>query len=62
MTKAAAEGRITRLLQKGSTADAAAGYLSMVQGLQNLLKVHASCELVIALTMHLDRPGTTSVG
>ena len=62
MTKAAAEGRITRLLQKGSTADAAAGYLSMVKGLQVLLKVPASRELVIALIVNMDRLRTTSVG
>ena len=62
MNKAAAEGAFTRFLQKGSTADAAAGYLSMVKGLQGLLKVNASRKLEIALKVILDRLRITSAG
>jgi len=62
MIKAAAESAFGRFLQKGTTADAAAGYLSMVKGLQVILKVHASWKLEISLTDNLDRLRTTSVG
>jgi len=62
MKKAAAEGRITRFRQKSDTADAAAGYLSMVEGLQELLKVRSSRALELELTGNLVRLRTASVG
>jgi len=39
MKNAAAKGTYTRYLEKSVTADAAAGYLSIIQGLRVLLKV-----------------------
>ena len=62
MKKAAASHIIIRIFRKSSTADAAAGYLSMVKALQVLLKVHASWELELTLTVNLARPKTASVG
>ena len=62
MNEAAAGGAFTRFVKKGATAEAATGYLSMVKGLQVLLKVPASRELVIALIVNMDRLRTTSVG
>jgi len=63
MRKTAASHAIIRHVRKSSTADAATGYLSMVKGLQIILKVHASREIKCALpTVNLDRLGTTSVG
>ena len=62
MTEAAAKGAITRSIQKRSTADAAAGYLSIVEGLRELLKVPYSSALGTALTETMARLRTTTAG
>ena len=61
MKKAAAEGTLTRFLQKGATADAAIGYLAIVEGLQELLKVRALHKLQNNVIRSLLRPRITSV-
>jgi len=62
MKDAAAKDPYTRYREKSITADAATGYLSIVEGLRELLRVRYMNTTGLGLTRILVRLATASVG